>query len=164
MIVAPSGKYDSGYGKRPFLYRCPNTGQRVQAYTTDDLDDDLAFVHELSISSATTPEPRGRERFKGVGPKILVATFKGTTASRPRCLDTRHSMPHVCWKRGGNACAEQLQLCLRRCSLRRWHSRSPTRIAAPEWPASQAASQVQRSRNRDQAHQTRAVRTPIRAT
>jgi hypothetical protein len=70
MIVAPSGKYDSGYGKRPFLYRCPNTGQRVQAYTTDDLDDDLTFVQELSISSATPPEPRGRERFKGVGPRF----------------------------------------------------------------------------------------------
>jgi hypothetical protein len=45
----------------------------------------------------------------------------------------------------------KLQLCLRRCSLRQWHSRSPTHIAAPEWPASQAASQVQRRLNRDQA-------------
>lgn len=39
----------------PFLYRCPNTGQTVQAYTADDPDDDdLTFTQVTCFACAQT--------------------------------------------------------------------------------------------------------------
>jgi hypothetical protein len=55
---------------RPFLYRCPNTGQRVQAYTTDDLDADLTFGQELSISSAPPPSRAAESISKVSGARL----------------------------------------------------------------------------------------------
>jgi hypothetical protein len=36
----------------PFLYRCPNTGQTVQAYTADDPDDDLSYMQVTCLACA----------------------------------------------------------------------------------------------------------------
>lgn len=40
---------------QPFLYRCPNTGQTVQAYTADDPDDDdLTYTQVNCLACAPT--------------------------------------------------------------------------------------------------------------
>ena len=37
----------------PFLYRCPNTGDNVQAWATDDTEDDaLAYVQVTCLACA----------------------------------------------------------------------------------------------------------------
>jgi hypothetical protein len=46
-------EYVVAFAMPPFLYRCPNTGQNVQAYSVDDPDeDDLTFVQVTCIACA----------------------------------------------------------------------------------------------------------------
>ena len=40
---------------RPFLYRCPNTGQNVQASTANDADDDLCLAGGQQHSANRSP-------------------------------------------------------------------------------------------------------------
>ena len=49
----------------PFLYRCPNTGDNVQAWAADDPeDDDLTYVQVTlpCVRSGASGEPEDRQR------------------------------------------------------------------------------------------------------
>ena len=47
----------------PFLYRCPNTGQKVQTWAADDPeDDDLSYVQYVPcVRTGASGEPEDRQ-------------------------------------------------------------------------------------------------------
>jgi hypothetical protein len=52
-LTVPQGEERNGaLVLRPFLYRCPKTGENVQAYAIDDAEDALTYVQVTCLACA----------------------------------------------------------------------------------------------------------------
>ena len=69
----------------PFLYRCPNTGDNVQAWAADDPeDDDLTYVQVTCLACASGAFGRPKDRPRSSALMTNRSYFQFDTRSRLR--------------------------------------------------------------------------------
>jgi hypothetical protein len=63
-----------------FMYRCPNTGYRVQGFVAEDTSEDGLIYEPVTMSSDTSREPAYRRRLGAKRPNKAAAHRPGASS------------------------------------------------------------------------------------